>query len=301
MKTIMIILMISASACSAIKDMDNISHNMNSMNQRIDNMSKNIDSMNGSVGGMSSSLGSTSKGIHSQSLMIAMDEMLKPENTKYITLTNANIIPMIPYAKALAEIATADELVGIAFIWMAEINNATTDSFSPSKQLRDSIDLGKWIKLNALQAVSGFIPEQTVHEMVESQITNDGMYKNFVYTILTLRYSFIKDYLLGQPINSDRFEYPIQYTTSLDYLDSLSYLNDKQFNDKLTFKLFGFYDTDNAGLNQIVTVDQSISDYYNTLFNKLNNELDSKYKTDVKYKEVVQSIKSRIQKGMKHD
>jgi len=301
MKTIIALCtVVSLSACGVFKDMDNISSNMTAMNKRIDSMANNINSMNGSVGGMAGSLSSTSRGMHSQSLIIAMNEMLKSENTKYITLTNANIVPMIPYAKAIAEMASADELAGIAFIWLAEINTCTVDSFAPSKEVRDSVDLGKWIKLNALQVVSAFIPVETINELVESQINNDGIYKSAVYAILTLRYNFIKDYLIDQSLNgATKFVSPIQYETALNYLESISYLNKSAFKGNLSFKLYGFYDTDSIGLNQTVSIDSNeVVDYYTLLLNKFDVELDCKYKTDVRYKNAIQSIESRIKKGM---
>ena len=118
--------------CGISKSMDNISGNMDGLNNKIGSMVTDI-------GGMSKSLSATKDALHSQSLMLALNEILKPENTKYITLSSVNTIPMGAAAQAFANIATADELAGLAFLWISEINLSQVDGVD--KKTKDSIDL----------------------------------------------------------------------------------------------------------------------------------------------------------------
>ena len=258
---------------------------------------KNIDGMNGSIGGVS-------KGIHIQSIMLAMNEMIKPDNTKYMTLTNANIVPMIPSAKGLAEMLTQDELAGVAYIWLSEINTCTVDSLVLSKEQKDAYDLSKWIKLNAIQLVAAFTPEATINDMIDKQIIQGGSYVQAAYAIITLRQIFTKDFLLSQSLNaSTELTTPSQYESILNYLDTLNDINSYSFKDNLNFKLFGYYDTDNIGLNQTVSTysSKTLVEYYYLLNSKFDKELSPVYKNNKALSDRLNQIQSRIQKGLHNE
>lgn len=290
------VMMLCLSACGIPQSMNAISDKMVGLNDRIDVMVDNTTNMQNSIKKMSDSLGATSNGIHAQALTIALNEMLKPENTKYITLSSANPIPMIPAAKGFAEIATQEELAGIVFIFLTEINNCQVDSMVLTKEQKDKYDLDKFVKLTALQLISAFAPEQTIKELIQEQIVKGGNYVDAAYAIITLRSIFIKDVLLDQLVSvANKLHTPAQYDTALNYLDTLRSISSYHFSNNLRIKIYGFYDTENQGLNQTIEADTnptSLSKYYKLLWDKVATELKPEYN----YRK--ESIRTRIKKGL---
>jgi hypothetical protein len=264
---------------------------MDSMNERITKMTNNTDGMNNSIKKMAGSLAATSNGIHMQSLSIMLTELLKPENTKYITLTSVNTIPMIPSAKGFAETATQEELAGLAFLWISEINQAqVTDTLT--KEQKDSFDLGKWIKLNALQMVAGFIPDATVKDIIKVQIEEGGIYQTAAYQLLLLRSMFIQNFLVDQAM-ATTLTNPTQYRGLIKYLDQLTEIVNLPNKEAMTIKLFGFYDTDQNGLNQTFDMQNiDVCFYYSKLKEKFRKELDKKYLT-----QDLSDIKTKLKGG----
>ena len=253
--------------CGISKSMDNISGNMDGLNNKIGSMVTDI-------GGMSKSLSATKDALHSQSLMLALNEILKPENTKYITLSSVNTIPMGAAAQAFANIATADELAGLAFLWISEINLSQVDGVD--KKTKDSIDLGKYIKLNALQMISGLIPEKTMIELYKTQITNGGIYESDTYGIISLRYGFIKDFMVEQYLATPMTN-QVQYKTVLDYLDQLNNILKLPFKGNAILKIYGMYDTKKIGLNSTIKIeDTNLCKYYQSLQYKYTKEFNVK-------------------------
>lgn len=293
--SVMVAALFALTGCGLPLQLEEVNKNMVGMNEKIQRMTQNTDNMNDSIGNMSKSLSSTSKGIHSQSLMIALNELLKPENTKYMTLTNANIIPMIAPAKAFAEVATAEELAGIAYLWISEINLCQIDDII-TKQQKDNFDLGKWIKLNALQLIAGFIPEETMSILIQEQIKNGGSYRTAAYQLVVLRYLFIKDFLLETMISTSVLNTPAQYETALDYLDSLNIIKQNNFRGDLNLKVYGFFDTNNLGLNQTLSIDMNddLVPYYKKLAIKFIKEIDPNYLNDVTFKTRLSVIKRKL-------
>ena len=294
-KLIILLMLVSLTGCGLPLQLEEVNKNMGKMNDRIQTMTDNTTNMSNSIGDMTDSLASTSNGIHAQSLMIAINELLKPENTKYITLSSANVIPMIAPAKALAETATEAELAGIAFLWITEINMCQVDDIL-TKQQKDNFDLGKWTKLNALQLIAGLMPEETFSKMIVSQIKNGGEYRTAAYHLVVLRYLFIKDFMLETTLSGTSMNTPAQYETALNYLDYLKNIRSYPFSADLSLKLFGFYDTNGLGLNQTLTIDLSttLESYYKKLAVKFVKELDPVYSNHVLLKPRLAAIKRRI-------
>ncbi len=187
--------------CGISDNLNKVGGGMDSMNSRIERMTRNTDGMNDAIKRMAGSLSSASDGIRMQSLSVMLSELLKPENTKYITLTSVNTIPMIPSAKGFAETANQEQLAGLAFLWISEINQAqVTDVLT--KEQKDSFDLGKYIKLNALQMIAGFIPDATVKDLIKVQIEEGGIYQTAAYQLLLLRSMFIQNFLVDQAMTT---------------------------------------------------------------------------------------------------
>lgn len=262
---LLIPILLLLSGCGIQKSMDNISGNMDSLNGKLGSMSTDINGMNTAMGGMS-------KGVHSQSLMLALNEILKSENTRYITLTSVSTVPMGAAAQAFADIATADEIAGIAFLWISEINLSQVDG--ATKAQKDANDLAKYIKLNALQMIAGLIPEKTMNELYKTQIISGGIYESATYGLIALRYGFIKDFMVEQYLSMPLTN-PSQYESVLTQLEYMSSILKLPFKGNCSLKLYGFADTQKLGLNQTISIDNTnVCSYYTKLKIKFDKELD---------------------------
>lgn len=241
------------SACGISKNLDKVGSGMDSMNARIKRMADNLDNMNGSIGSMSDSLAATKNSIRSQSLMLAQNEMLKSENTKYISLGGGSFIPLLPAAKAFSEMLSGDELSGIAYIYLSEINLAQVDAPVTQAQ-KDAYDLGKYVKLTALQLLSALAPQATIDAMVKSQIIDGGEYASGAYSVLVLRHIMIKDVLLEQLVGDGSIKLNKKQQATVDsYRKSLDIIQKYPFFELLTFKLYGFYSKE---LNQVLKLER---------------------------------------------
>ena len=255
------IIAISLTACGINDNLEKVTDNMETLNKKLSTMNTNIEVMKGntstmsvSIGVMSDSLSSTKNSIHSQSLMLAQNEMLKYENTKYLSLGGGSFIPMLPSSQAFATMLSADELAGIGYIYLSEINVAQIDTPLNAKQ-KAEYDLGKYIKLTALELIAGLAPQATIDAMVKSQIIDGGAYTDAAYAILVLRNIVVKDILLEQLVGDGRVKLnKTQQETANSYRKTLDIIQHYPFFDKLTVKLYGFYTKD---LNQTLKVERT--------------------------------------------
>lgn len=257
----LLILCVMLSGCGINQSLENVNNNMNALSTKITSMNANIEvmkgnttSMNGSIGTMSDSLAATKNAIRSQSLMIAQNEMLKPENTRYLSLGGGSFIPMLPAAQAFANMLSPEELAGIAYIYISEINLAQTDSV-PTPAQKDAFDLAKYTKLIALELISALAPQETIDAMVKSQIIDGGSYVDAAYAVLVLRNIVVKDILLEQLVGNGSVKLNASQQKLADsYRKSLDIIQNYEFFDKLRLKLYGFYNKD---MNQVLKVEKN--------------------------------------------
>ena len=126
------------------------------------------------------------KGVHLQILTVALGALLDPQNT-------VNLSPptrMIPYAKAFAEEATAEELVQATHLLLQETKLAPGDEHA------------KTVTLTAVMALSAFAPDVSMASILTDQIENHGRYEETTYSIAMGRYQFIRDYLFDPIISN---------------------------------------------------------------------------------------------------
>jgi hypothetical protein len=259
MKLVLIVCLM-LTGCGINENFDKINANMVNLNTKIVSMNGNIETMKNStssmavsIGAMSDSLTSTKNSIKAQSLMLAQNEMLKPENTKYISLGGGSFIPMLPSAQAFANMLTPDELAGIAYIYISEINLAQTDSPLTPKQ-QEEYDLGKYIKLTALGLIAALTPQSTVDGMIKQQIIDGGSYTDAAYGVLVLRNIITRDILLEQLVGNGSVKLNASQQKLADsYRKILRDTQQYKFFDKLVLKLYGFY---NKELNQVLKVEK---------------------------------------------
>ena len=114
--------------------MSGMSVKMDTTNSVMGGMSVKMETTNSVMSGMSGKMDETNgkmekmvKAIHNQTLDVALTDILKPENTKYVNGMIPNPASMMVPGKIFAEEATADELVQFTYITLLEINSAQPD------------------------------------------------------------------------------------------------------------------------------------------------------------------------------
>lgn len=300
MKYLLFLTFLYLPACGITKSLDSLPEMQKSvggMTDRLDQIGKSIDSMNDKVGGLDKSLGamtngidSVKGGIHAQSLLLMLGELSKP--SKYISLTSVNPVDFIAASKSLAELGTADEIAGIFYLWMTEINTGSNDNLT--KTQKNDMDLVKWNKLTALQVVAAFLPQKTLDELIKTNVQKSGQYEEITYNIICLRHLFISTFLLEQGTMSGKMTSPAQYENAILLINQLKDIQNLPFAKSLEVKLTGYYDTGKLGLNQTVKIDtKDLKKYYSQLKNNIDKQLDPKYTG-----ERVTKIKQEIDRGM---
>ena len=229
--------------CGISKSMDSISSGMG-------NMQKNI-------GGMTDSLGATSKAIRSQALSIAIGEMFKPENVRYINMSGVVPASIIPAAKAFGEIATAEEIAGIAHLWIIDLNTGTEEA--ETEEARNAADLFRLRKLVVLQAIAGMLTQKKAEEVVKF-LGNE--YDAAIYGFLALRYSFVKTYLLDEGTLKKKKLNKKEYQIGVDSVAALAYLEKAPFRSLCKLELYGF---NSADLNQTIQTETVAEEYQRKL------------------------------------
>lgn len=296
----LILVCLHLTGCGISKSLDSLPEmekSVGGMTARLDKIGKGIDSMNedvkglnGSLKGMSAGIDSVKGGIHSQSLLLMLGELSKP--SKYVSLTSVNPIDFIAAGKSLAELASPDDLAGIFFLWITEINSGSNDGLT--KAQKNEMDLVKWNKLTALQTVAGFLPQKTLDELIKINIEKSGQYEEITYNIICLRHLFISTFLLEQGVMSGKMAAPTQYEQAFLLIDQLQTIQKYPFVGNIGLKLIGFYDTGKIGLNQNVKLDvKNLKKYYSQLKKKFDTELNVKYTG-----ERVTKIKHMIEQGL---
>jgi len=233
------LLLLMLAGCGISKSMDSISSGMG-------NMQKNI-------GGMSDSLGATAKAIRSQALSIALGEMMKPENLMYINLSGVIPSSIIPAAKAFGEMATGEEIAGLAHLWIIDLNNGTTDA--ETEEARNAADLFRLRKLVVLQSIAGMLTTKKTEE-VAKYLGNE--YDSAIHGFLALRYSFVKTYLLEEGTLKKKKINQKEYQIGKEAVDALSYLEKASFGKLCKLELIGFNSPD---LNQTIQIETVAEEY----------------------------------------
>lgn len=219
----------------------------NKMDKTNDNMEKMINNMN-----------HTNDGIDQQKQLIPFENMLKPENT-------ANLFPiptrMMPYGKKLAEAIPAQDFVELAYLWLKEVDevfpahklDANGDEIPYTAEETAQINHDKTAVILALQIVAGFLPQQRIQEMIDSQVYGSGRYENTVYTILMLRVQFNRDILLdasllAKPLdNAGKVAQAVEYNKNIDFIAKLP------FAAKIGLKTTGFLPTEDSPVEALDT------------------------------------------------
>ncbi len=197
------------------------------MNATLD-MPEKMDQTNAKMDATFEQIKKTNNAVHLQALMIALDKIDDVEN-----FDKMFPVPMtvLPFAQTFAEEATAKELVELAYVWIKHISQV-----APLEDLDDAGKIKlfkeKRVYLSGLAAISGFIPDKVVEEIVKHDIDGLSRFEKTALQLLALRAWFIRDAMLKESIlsetipNADTLAEAIKYMDKIDYILRLDRVND---------------------------------------------------------------------------
>jgi len=286
---------------------------MDKTNAGMDRTNAGMDKSNEGIKKSNDGVDKTLDTIHKQTLGVALDTMLKPDYTKYVSLDSTVPTSMMPSGKTFAEVATQEEIALLVTANILEINTAQPDSSLmvedpkvPGKKdfpasVKNADDTAKWVKFTATQIVAGFAPQATIEDMVKVQITNGGGLENAAYETLYMRHYFISTFILDNNILAQTLETPGMFEDALKYIAQLKYIEQLPFRDSINVQLTGFFDVGNRGLNKTWGLEKSDvkKDYYAKLKADLK-QLSSRFKNPTTPEETARlaSIKKQIDDGI---
>jgi len=224
-------------------------------------MPAKMDKTNENMEKMISNMDHTNMGIDDQRQLIPFENMLKPENT-------ANLFPvptrMMPYGKKLADAIPAQDFVELAYLWLKEVDevfpahkldtNGVEIPYTPEEIAQINHD--KTAVLTALQIVAGFMPQQRVQEMINTQVYGSGRYENTVYTILMLRAQFTRDILLDASLLSKPLDNAGKVAQAVEYNKNIDFIAHLPFANKISLKTTGFIPAEES---PVETLDVSVA------------------------------------------
>ena len=264
--------------------------------KNLDKMSSGVDTMKGSIGSMASDLKKTSSalgGLTSGIKAISLNMLLDPSNTKYVSPSSTTpSASMFAGAQGFVMSAEPDDIVGVVFLFLAEINNSQPDTLSPESERQTDKD--KWIKFVAIQLISSLMTQEKVETIIKTE--SDSVYADSVTTILTLRYLFLTSYMLDVGLMGTPIKTTGGFETAIGYINSVKFIEDLPNKDKLQVILLGFFDQDKLGLNQTVTLPKDLvaKKYFAKLKVKFSKEIDKKYVGTKEYLKIQQEIEDGL-------
>lgn len=212
----------------------------------MDGIKGEIASMRGSVSGLNSSLAATGSAIKSQGVAMALAECQKPENLRFINLSGVVPASIIPCAKAFGELATDEQIIGLTYLWLIDLNQGTVDAATEAQRIE--ADIFKLRKLMILEAIAGMLPRQRIISIYNT----GGNYENAVFALLAFRYQFIADFLLEAGFFAITNPSPAQKFEARKSIAELRFLEFMPQKSRASITLLGFFSGD---LNQTIKVE----------------------------------------------
>lgn len=162
------------------------------------------------------------KGVHEQSLIICLQQLLAAENTKILNPP----FRMMPYAQCFGAEASGTELISAIDVLFQEVK------LGPPEMSEYRIT-----SLVALSALAGLAPESRSEEILRKEVEGQGLYEEAALVMGTLRYTFVRDYLLGGILDTGLvFNVPI-LEKAVEYFESLKTLAGKSYVERLEVKI----------------------------------------------------------------
>ena len=246
-------------------------------------------------------VGEIKSSIHKQTLIVALEDMMRPDNTKYISPESIVPTALMPAGKIFADKATPEEMVSLVRTMMKDIASAqpsdTEKASTPKDELERKYDHDKWIKLTILEVIVGLAPQQTIEQLIQDQITSSGPYEDSAYAVLCLRHQFINDYLLEEGLMSSPMTNFGMYEEALKYLSYLNYIEKLPFKNSVALHVTGMINPDYNF--DIDLTNEDVSKMYKTIDLRMKQELKDQFKnpTDETVRTRIAEITTQLRVG----
>ncbi len=220
---------------------------------KADSALDSVAQMNTKMGEMNDGLLNTKEAVRLQKMTLCLDAM----RTDY-ALERLFPVPteIMPYARTFSEAATAHELVELTYLWLKEIDEITPlkkvgedgaeVDFTAAEQARTLSQ--KFGRFQALSAIAGFIPAQTLDQIVHEEILGSGRYRESALNLLMLRAVFLRQVLLEESIlKKGKFASVGAAEVAVDYMSSVEKIARFPFVNEISLQTTGL--TGPAGYN----------------------------------------------------
>lgn len=203
-----------------------------------------VDSVNATpakMDDMNNQIKKTNNAVHKQTLLVAINEMSKPENqAKLFPVPTA----MMPAGKAFAEEATREELVLLTYDWIKEIEEVTDlkkidaagNEVEYTIEEKNQMRREKTAKLYAMFIIAGFTPDEVVADIINTEILGNGRFQETGLQFLMMRTLFIRDVmlqasLLAKPLKtSGMMNEAVKYLQKLEVILRLPFVKEVSLN-----------------------------------------------------------------------
>jgi hypothetical protein len=159
--------------CGLFKDMGDTKDEVRGSNDRLDRIL--------------ALLSRAGEAAHRQTLLLSMEQLLKPENTAVLSPPTR----MMPFAETFAREASSDELVRSVCVLYEDALHQPADHKSTAQ-----------VSIVAMSALAGLTPEPKARVLLGEQIP-DGRFEETAYAYAVARFAFIRD-LLFKPLLTGR-------------------------------------------------------------------------------------------------
>jgi hypothetical protein len=264
------------------------------MNDALDStisMGQKMDLTNEGMAITNAGMSKTNASIHKQTLLVALDEILKFDNATYLLPP----IGMMPPGDTFGGEATPLEMIKIAYLWIMDISTSQSDGTAAQET---ELQHKKNAKFNALQVIAGLAPQEKIEQLISLQVNQGGRYESTVYSFLMLRAAFIDGILIQESLLSKSLTNPGMFEEALKYVQQVEFISKLPFKGKIAFQLpqkVIFDDEVNIDLQK----DIQVKARYEELKTKLS-QLDQIYSssTDNSMKARIEAIKAQIDQGI---
>jgi hypothetical protein len=263
--------------------MEAMSGALDEMRQLLDQMRQSMAQMQSSMGSLNDKMDKTiqaiaetnrkmekvNSAIHKQTLVAALTEMMKPENTAYLFPPTG----MMPAGQTFAEEATSNEIVQMIYVTLKDIDEVQPDSApSRSRQTPEEMDHDKLAKFTSLEVIAGLMPQTSVEEAVTTEINNGGRYDMTVYQLLMLRTLFIKSILIEEDLFAGKLDDLGKIQEAITRVTQLDWIVRLPFAAQIGVKTRGMIDPDD-NVDERVDLRMTVP-MWDRLARALDTELD---------------------------
>jgi hypothetical protein len=205
--------------------------------------------------------------IHKQTLVVALTEMMKSENTQYLFPPTG----MMPAGQTFADEATSDEVVQLVYVTLKDIDEVQPQTTLSAKEIED-LDHKKLSKFTSLEVIAGLMSQENIEEAVRHEIKAGGRYDTTVYKLLMLRTLLVKSILVEEDLFSVKLDDLGKIQEAIKRVSELDWIARLPFADQIGVKTRGMLNSDN-NVDEKLDPKMTVS-MWNRLALALNSELD---------------------------